>query len=271
MMRSFSYFRNTRYLVTTAVLLAVLFIMALPTIFIKIGDSSFQIADGLYMALICVIPGPMMLIDGILWPTFFDLASGGMAYIPMSILVRVLMFAVIKLFKKPLTVYGALAFAGLMLFFYLPYNYGINLSLGKEQATAYMLKEFIVDVIQYGISLMVSVLLVTLFRRPKMRVLFDFSYLKPVSATPTAAKDRVGNYKRPFRRWREGTGYKHHDSQTNQKSTIIIDEEITLTESNIASQDLDSRVEFEEITNTTIFHPSDQPEDLTNDDEKSKK
>lgn len=177
MFRTFNYFKNTRYITTTAVLLAVLVILALPTIFIRVGDSSFQIADGLYLALICVVPGPMMLINGILWPFFFDLAAGGLIYAPMSILIRILMFFAVKLLKRPFTNYGAIAVAGLFLFLYLPYNYAINLSISKDLAQSYVLREFIVDIIQYWLSLAIGAMLVIVFNRPKIKIIFNFSYL----------------------------------------------------------------------------------------------
>lgn len=169
----FSYFKSSRYVTKTGILVALLFVVGLTTAFFKFGDSAFQFADGFYFALICLIPGPMMMVVGLVYPLLFDLLNGGFIFIPISLLVHFLMFIFIKLLQKPLTSYGSMMIGGLMLFFYVLYIYLINLNLGFDVARSIALKELIVDAIQYSISLLIGFILYFSLSKPKIKKIFN--------------------------------------------------------------------------------------------------
>lgn len=161
------HYLTSYYLVVTGCLSALMVVMAVATSFIKLGSTTFQIADGLYLTLISTIPGPMMLIVGIIYPLVFDLVSGGAIFIPFSIFIHALMFILVKLLQEKVSFFLVFIVAPLLIFTYVPFNYLINLSSGVKIAQAMAVKELIVDIIQFILTAVIAIALGFIFRKTK--------------------------------------------------------------------------------------------------------
>lgn len=155
------------YLVLTSCLSALTIVIAFATSFIKFGNTTFQIADGLYLTLVSIIPGPMMLIVGIIYPLVFDLITGGFIFIALSIVIHCLMFMLIKVGPEKISISLLFIIASLLIFVYVPFNYLINLGSGAKMAQAMAVKELIVDSIQYVLTVAIAVMLRLIFKKTK--------------------------------------------------------------------------------------------------------
>ncbi|WP_162807931.1 HAD-IIB family hydrolase [Spiroplasma alleghenense] len=135
----------------SALISALLVCISFTTIFIRISDSIvIQFSDGIFMSLVAIISGKIMLIPAIIYPMLVDLSAGVIIYIPISILIRLLMFMIIKFSKKYLTSYGAFFLAGLTMFLYLPFTY----ILFREKGL--LATEAIVDLVQVTLSVIIA-------------------------------------------------------------------------------------------------------------------
>ncbi|WP_031542931.1 hypothetical protein [Mesoplasma photuris] len=143
---------NTKYITLTAMITAVLVVVSLVTIFIKIGDSTFQLSTGLYIALCGLIPGPSMLITGIVYGAIIDMINGGFIYIPLTIIINILIFLVITASKKSKLIYLIMILASSLVFLYIPYSYLIN----NFEMSA-LIKEVIVDSVQFAVSCVAAI------------------------------------------------------------------------------------------------------------------
>ncbi|PPE05211.1 hypothetical protein [Williamsoniiplasma lucivorax] len=154
----FSHFKQIKYIVQTGMTAALLVAIGMTTAFIKISDNVvFQAADGVYLALIPLIPGPMMLVAGLIYPTIIDLAAASFITIPAGIIVHILMFVVCKTLAKLITGYGAIPIACSLVLIYVLNAYLINLSTGTAHSAA--ITELTIDGIQYGVSTVFGVAL----------------------------------------------------------------------------------------------------------------
>ncbi|WP_339022320.1 hypothetical protein [Spiroplasma endosymbiont of Crioceris asparagi] len=144
--------KSTRYLTTTALISAILTTISLIfSLLAKFGGNAiFQPADGLYIALIVYIKGPMMIICGIVYVTITDLASGGFAYIPISIFVRILMFVFVYYLSKKITVYISMFLATICLLIYVFYSY---ILFGEEMAKYELITDLIQMVVCYALGI----------------------------------------------------------------------------------------------------------------------
>ncbi|AEM68431.1 membrane protein [Mycoplasma putrefaciens] len=170
----FSLLKDLKYIITTAIITALLVTIAITTSMIEIGIAKFQIADGLFLSLTFFINGPMMAISGILYSTIFDLVSGGAIFIPASIVIHLLMFIVIKLLNKKINFILTILTAELMIFLYVLYGFLLtwgsqDLLTAKSEAT----KELIVDLIQYSISVASAIVLYISFSNKNVVKIFD--------------------------------------------------------------------------------------------------
>ncbi|AHF57607.1 hypothetical protein [Spiroplasma eriocheiris] len=152
--------KSIRYLTTLALVTAILIIIAFISQFIKIanGKSILQLSDGLFLGLTIFIRGPLMLIAGILYAGIIDLITGGLVFIPVSIIIRILMFVLTYFLYRIITRYVANLLSSLMLLWYVLYAY---LLFGPSAAII----ELINDAIQIGICYIFSIIIsVTLER-----------------------------------------------------------------------------------------------------------
>ncbi|WHQ37546.1 hypothetical protein [Spiroplasma sp. SV19] len=152
--------KSLKYLVTTALITALLVTVAYVSQFIRIGNGKgiLQLADGLFLALITLIKGPMLLISGVLYVTIVDVITGGFIFIPVSIVIRILMFVITYFLSRILTRYGAIFCSSLMLLWYVLYSY---LLFGSAVAIV----ELINDAIQIAVSTILGITLAVVFRR----------------------------------------------------------------------------------------------------------
>lgn len=109
--------KSLKYLVTTALITALLVTVAYILQFIRLGNGKgiLQLADGLFLALITLIKGPMLLISGVLYVTIIDIITDGFIFIPVSIVIRVLIFLITYFLARVLSRYGAIFLSSLML------------------------------------------------------------------------------------------------------------------------------------------------------------
>ncbi|WP_425379583.1 hypothetical protein [Spiroplasma endosymbiont of Stenodema calcarata] len=152
--------KSLKYLVTTGLITALLVTIAYVSQFIRIGNGKgiLQLADGLFLALITLIKGPMLLISGVLYVTIIDIITGGFIFIPVSVVIRVLMFLITYFLARFLTRYGAIFCSSLMLLWYVLYSYFLF-------GTAVAITELINDAIQIAVSTILGITLSVIFVR----------------------------------------------------------------------------------------------------------
>lgn len=152
--------KSLKYLVTTALITALLVMVAYISQFIRIGNGKriLQLADGLFLALITLIKGPMLLISGVLYVTIIDVITDGFSFIPFSIVIRELMFLITYFLALVLSRYGAIFLSSLMILWYVLYSY---LLIGSAVA----ILELINDAIQVAVSTVVGITLAAVFVR----------------------------------------------------------------------------------------------------------
>ncbi|WP_338963689.1 MULTISPECIES: hypothetical protein [unclassified Spiroplasma] len=150
--------KSLKYLVTTALITALLVTVAYISQFIRLGNGKgiLQLADGLFLSLITLIKGPMLLISGVLYVTIIDIITDGFIFIPVSIVIRVLMFLITYFLARVISRYGAIFLSSLMLLWYVLYSY---LLFGSAVA----ILELINDAIQVAVSTVVGITLAVVF------------------------------------------------------------------------------------------------------------
>ncbi len=154
--------KSIKYLATTGLITAVLVVIAYISQFIQfnfgVGKWVIQLADGLFLGLITLIKGPMLLISGILYVTIIDLVTGGFIFIPISILIRILMFLITYFGARILSRYCAIFVSSLMLLLYVLYSYFL---FGPNVAIV----ELIADEIQIAVATIIGITLAIVFVR----------------------------------------------------------------------------------------------------------
>ncbi|AJM71534.1 ECF transporter S component family protein [Mycoplasma yeatsii] len=169
-----SMFKDLNYLTTTALITALLIALASTTSMINLGVAKFQVADGVFLSLACFIPGPMMAVSGTLYAMIFDIISGGVMFVPASLVIHLIMFILVKLLIKKLPFFLVIPIAELPVFLYILYGFNITwfnqgLSIAKTEA----IKSLITDVIQYGISVGSGIVLCIAFSSKSMSKIFE--------------------------------------------------------------------------------------------------
>lgn len=182
-------FKSIKYLATTGLITAVLIIIAnisfwlFNWIVISFfgGTVTFQLFDAFFIAFCALFPGPMMLFAGPIAGVIFDLISSvKIIVIPITILIRVLMFFMIKLLTVKnwwwSSVYSFFL-ASLILLFGYPLSY---LIIYHNQAI--VINELITDTIQASCAYLFALLIYyLLFKRQTNNALwndYQFSPLK---------------------------------------------------------------------------------------------
>nr|CAK98880.1 hypothetical transmembrane protein [Spiroplasma citri] len=154
--------KSLKYLATTglitALLVAIAYISQFIWIHFGVGKGIIQLADGLFLALITLIKGPMLLISGILYVTIIDFITGGFIFIPISILIRILMFFITYYGARILSRYGAIFVSSLMLLLYVLYSY-----IMFEPDVAIV--ELSIDAIQIAVATIIGISLSIVFVR----------------------------------------------------------------------------------------------------------
>lgn len=156
-------FRSIKYLATTGIITGLLvaigyssslfFGWAITGLFG--GNSSLQLFDAIFIPFCAVFKGPMMLFAGPIAGGIFDLISGvKIVTVPVTILIRILMFFVIKLLTKKSwwTSLYSFFFAALILMFGYPIYY-----IFIYQEKAIVINELITDIIQASFAYIVAV------------------------------------------------------------------------------------------------------------------
>lgn len=183
-------FKSVKYLSATGFITALLFIVGyLSALFFSWainafgGTTTLQLFDALYIPFCAIFKGPMMLFAGAIAAGIFDLASGvRIVAIPITILIRVLMFFVIKLLtnKKWWSSFYSFFLAAAILMFGYPLYYVII-----YHDKAIVINELIVDTIQAGFAYLIALPLYYYLYHMQIRSnnhLWDdnqFDYLKP--------------------------------------------------------------------------------------------
>ncbi|MDQ0567722.1 ECF transporter S component family protein [Mycoplasma yeatsii] len=169
-----SMFKDLNYLTTTALITALLIALASTTSMINLGVAKFQVADGVFLSLACFIPGPMMAVSGTLYAMIFDIISGGVMFVPASLVIHLIMFILVKLLIKKLPFFLVITIAELPVFLYILYGFTITwFNQGLSTAKTEAIKSLITDVIQYGISVGSGIVLCIAFSSKSMSKIFE--------------------------------------------------------------------------------------------------
>ncbi|AGM26304.1 hypothetical protein SSYRP_v1c07140 [Spiroplasma syrphidicola EA-1] len=168
--------KSLKYLVTTGVITGLLITLAYVSQFIRIGpnQSILQLADGLFLGLIILIPGPMMLISGIIYVGIIDLITGLPVYIPISMAIRTLMFFITAFGYKFLTRYVVFILSSLMTYLYVIPAYFI---FDPTVALAEVVNDSIQIVFAIVMAIIISLSLEKVNRRYQQRLWNDEEFL----------------------------------------------------------------------------------------------
>ncbi|WP_338972915.1 HAD-IIB family hydrolase [Spiroplasma endosymbiont of Panorpa germanica] len=158
----------------SALISALLICVSMVTSLIKIGDSIvIQFSDGIFMSLVAIIPGTLMIMPALVYPLFVDLFSGLLIFIPISIVIRLLMFLIIKTSRKIFSCYLGFFLASIATLIYVPFN----LLLFHSKPLA--LTELVVDSIQILASITIaSILYYSLGKSSKFMEILSFEKYK---------------------------------------------------------------------------------------------
>lgn len=184
-------FKSIKYLTATGLITALLFVVgyssalffswAINSIFG--GTTTLQLFDALFIPFCGIFKGPMMLFAGSIAGGLFDLASGvKVVTIPVTILIRILMFISIKLLisRKWWSSFYSFFVAAIILMFGYPLYYVI---IYNDQAI--VINELITDAIQAIFAYIVAIILYYYLYKLQINSnnhLWDdrqFDYLKP--------------------------------------------------------------------------------------------
>lgn len=124
-------FYSIKYLVTTALITAILLAFGYASTFIFIpgikGLGYLQLADIIALPLTSFIPGPMLLIANSIAMVGSDLIGGYLIFIPATILTRLLMFLIIRILEPYFHFIITYLFAVLpLILIYPPYTYLVS-------------------------------------------------------------------------------------------------------------------------------------------------
>lgn len=154
-------FKSIKYLTATGLLTAILFVVGyLSSLFFTWaiaafgGTTTLQLFDALYLPFCAFFKGPMMLFAGAIAGALFDLVSGvKIVSIPATIVIRVLMFLIIKLLSnnKWWSSFYSFLFAAAILIFGYPLYY---VMIYHDKAI--VISELIVDSVQGTFAYLVA-------------------------------------------------------------------------------------------------------------------
>lgn len=147
---------SIKYICLIGLLTALLATLSIVTMFIKIGESAFQITTGLYLLFCYFVPGYGMLLCGIVYGAITDVVLNSIITIGITIFINILMFMLMKYGSKIFTKHLAMIIASSLVFLYIPFLYYVvwnNQEISTRNGLA--IKETIVDAIQWSISIIV--------------------------------------------------------------------------------------------------------------------
>lgn len=155
-------FKSIKYLSATGIITALLFVVGyISSIFFSLvilafsGTATLQLFDALFIPFCAIFKGPMMLFSGSIAGALLDLVSGvKIVTIPITILIRVLMFFIIKLLlnNKWWSSFYSFLVASIILIFGYPLYYVII-----YHDRALVINELIVDTIQASFAYFVAI------------------------------------------------------------------------------------------------------------------
>lgn len=180
-------FKSIKYLAATGLITGLLFVVGYcSSLFFTWAISAFggtttlQLFDALFIPFCAIFKGPMMLFAGAIAGGLFDLVSGvRIVTIPVTILIRILMFFIIKLLtnKHWCSSLYSFFFAVVILMVGYPLYYVIIYS-----DRAIVINEFIADAIQAAFAYVVALLLYYYLYKAQLNNHFwddrQFAYLK---------------------------------------------------------------------------------------------
>lgn len=158
-------FRSIKYCSTTALLSTLLAIFGFVSywvigkwIAISLNGGIIQLFDGLLIALTAFIPGPMLLISGIVAGFLTDLmiaSSFSFIMLPATVIIRILMFIIIRIFitKHWYSCFWAFFLALLPIIIIYPLYTWI------VYGAALGIIELLVDCVQCGLSYIIGIIL----------------------------------------------------------------------------------------------------------------
>lgn len=158
---------TTRNIAYTGLLTALMYVIGLITIFIgtATGSSIIQFSDVILFSLFGIIASPVLVISSIFSSMMLDATSGMFIYMPITALIKILIFATLiityKITKiKPL----AIIIGYLWVFLYVLFSY----LLFDE---SYAIREAIIDAIQYGVTVIFASVFVSVYDFKKMKII----------------------------------------------------------------------------------------------------
>ncbi|ATZ18092.1 hypothetical protein [Mesoplasma melaleucae] len=145
---------SIKYICLIGLLTALLVTISIVTMFVKIGDSAFQITTGLYLVFCYFVPGYGMLLCGIVYGAIMDLVLNSIITMWLTILINILMFLLMRYGSKIFTKHLAMIIASSLVFLYIQFLYYVvwnNQDISARNGL--VIKEAIVDAIQWSISI----------------------------------------------------------------------------------------------------------------------
>lgn len=155
-------FRSVKYLATTGIMTGLLIAIGYFSAFIFGwtitnlfgGNSTLQLFDSVFIPFTALFKGPIMLFAGSIAGVIFDLISGvKIIVVPITIIIRILMFFTIKLLinKYWWSSFYTFFFAAILLLIYPLYYLVIN------QDYAIIINELITDSIQIIVAYIIAI------------------------------------------------------------------------------------------------------------------
>ncbi|WP_342224490.1 hypothetical protein [Spiroplasma endosymbiont of Asaphidion curtum] len=149
-------FRSLKYLATTGVITGLLMFCGYASSFIKIGVGYLQLADIIALPLITFIPGPMILFANPIAMAFADIMGGYFVFVPITIVVRILMFVIIRILEPYFHFIISYFFAVLpVLIIYPPYTYFIS-NFDHSYAITALINDAVQAISTYIFSLFIT-------------------------------------------------------------------------------------------------------------------
>lgn len=154
-------FRSIKYIVTTAMVTAILIVLGYSSTLIQVpglGQGYLQIADMILLPLIYIIPGPMTLFAGPIALGIADMIGGYFIFLPITISTRILMFLIIKIFNRKVPILSFFLAVLPIIILYPPYTFLIS-----NFDSARLLTELIIDTIQVPTTYVFSLFILWTF------------------------------------------------------------------------------------------------------------
>ncbi|AHI52820.1 ECF transporter S component family protein [Spiroplasma culicicola] len=140
----------------TGLLTALMVSVALPSYFLAgiLNKSIFQLSDIIFFCLLSTISLKILSVSSLSATILIDLFFGGLIYIPFSIIIKVLIFLTVYIFKNYLKwkIVFIIPIAYLHVFWYVLVAYILFDS-------SVVMVEFITDIIQYSVTVFGAILI----------------------------------------------------------------------------------------------------------------